>query len=302
MINPMPPNESVMSRVDYEPDLGVAERYLRDFIRAANKSRRRPSPVDFSHIPNAEARRDMEEAVAIRKGYQYRGTERGTLLEQLLQLQIELSNWFGDDAFAFVTTDFDDLKNGIDAVIEWGPERAGGLVPRFAVDFTTSSSQDGLQKKLQKIREWSRVKYFRSEVETDEGGEPTDLSLHRLPTVILGLDTALFESFAKMVHEAGTVPVPNPAFDETMPQGESNRKFVSPAVQIRKVLANNPFRILLLLQARGQLLAQRNNPLAELCYNRVQMELEKIKDSPEYRRALVIGKSSATHRGLTLSP
>lgn len=305
---------------DHEPHLEPAEAELAREIRAAVAKSPRPIPKEFGHVSDADAEADQEEAERIRDGYRRSGTIRRPLLEQFMQQLAERSNWFGGEAFVFATTDFDDLKNGIDAIIEWTPEEDGGVTPRLAVDFTTSSTLEGLGPKLAKIKQGGYVKYFRSEVETNEDGDPSERSLSDLPMAVLGFDIDLFGYFAKDIQSARKIPVPNPAFDvkkfeKYKQETPDNRKFISPAAAVREVLENSPYKILLLLQASAQLATQSDNPMATLCYDRIQLELESLmfakdnagdelvpkKYSPEYQRALRIGKISTTHRELTLS-
>ncbi len=302
-------------------DLGQEERGLKKEIEEAIKKSPRLVPTNFAHVSTAEAKSDEVKAIEIRRGYKFKGgKERGTLLEQFMQQRAERSNWFGSEASVFPTTDHDDLLNGTDAVIEWPKEEGEAQFPRLAVDFTTSSSLEGLETKLAKIKQPARIKYLRSEVELNDEGDPTDMSVSRLPMVVLGLDDDLLGSFAKDIQRARKTPVPNPKFDEKKYKEDKmetpgNRRFISPAILVRDVLENSPYKILLLLQARAQLTTQGDNPLAKQCYDRVQLELERLmyakdekgrdldpkKDSPVYQRALKIGKNSTTHRELTFS-
>src|SRR5690349_11480567 len=47
------------------------------------------------------------------------------IFEALILEQGELSNWFGENAITHKTSDFDDINNGVDAVIEFTSDRPG---------------------------------------------------------------------------------------------------------------------------------------------------------------------------------
>ncbi len=273
-------------------DLTIEERFLRDRIREDAERMPRLQPTDFSHVTRRVAEADAAEAAAIRKGYRFQGTERGFIFESFMRQQIELSNYFGDNAFVFSTTDHDDLKNGVDAVVEFNPHDRRLLIPRFALDVTLAASAKVLKEKVAKIRRGGTVKYFRSEIETDGKGNPSDLTLGRLPFVVIGVDEKMFGNVAKDLYAART----------SMDVRDVRTNEVTKNLGIdRQFLANHPLKGLFLDQARAQLLFQGDNPQAAACLRHIEAELEKIKSSPEYQRAKLIGKASPTHRSLTLA-
>jgi len=246
-------------------DFTVEERFLRDRIREYSERTPRLLPTDFSHVTRRVAEADTAEAIRIRKEFRFGGTDRGFLFEKFMQYQIQQSNWLGENAFVFQTADYDDVKNGVDAVVEFDPNDRRLNVPRFALDITT---QEHPAEKLEKIYQGARVKYFRSEIETDRDGNPTDLTLGHLPFVVLGVGTRLFADVAKSLYAART--------------STDVRNVRTNAITKRvgidgSVLANHPLKALFLEQARAQLLVQRANPQAEACLWYVEAELEKIK-------------------------
>ena len=80
--------------------------------------------------------------------------------------------------------------------------------------------------------------------------------------------------------------------------GPNNEKIEEEVLDAR-AFAEHPIKVLLLEQARAQLLAQTSNPLAEKCLRQIDAVLAEIKDAPVFQRAQDIGKASLTHRGLT---
>ena len=114
--------------------------------------------------------------------------EKAILLEALIYTQGESANWFGENAFTIKTSEFDDIINGIDLVVEFVKEDEKTEKPdvsrlALAVDVTTSESF--LREKLKKIKaeiiegSLGRIKYFISE---NTGKE----SLIGLPKTIVG--------------------------------------------------------------------------------------------------------------------
>lgn len=284
--------ESRERRESQGDDFTLEERFFRDRILEDIERTPRLRPTDFRHVTRRVAEADEAEATAIRKGYRFQGTDRGFLFEKFLLYQIEQSNYLGDSAIVFQTTDSDDLKNGVDAVVEINPHDRRLRVPRCAIDITTRGKPKTIREKVAKIYEGGRVKYFRSEIETDKDGNPTDLTLGRLPIVVLGVDTKLFGEIAKSMYGARTSKeVRNVKTNEVITRLGIDRDF----------LANHPLKTLLLQQMQAQLFVQRENPQAAAVLRHVESELQKVKSSPEYQRAVLIGKASPTHRGLTLA-
>ncbi len=285
-------NDERRGFVDREPDLSAAERFVRDWAKAMTVRNRRPLPTDFSHVPRRQAEADEREAIAIRKGFKFSGTERGFLIEETLLHLIEGADWFGENTFVSSATDYDDVKNGADGVIEVIPSEQGDRVPRVAFDVASGTAAEGLAKKLEKILYGGQVRYFRSEAQVDDEGEPTDMSLTGIPFVVLGLDAGLFGSLATTMYDAR---------NKTGRRDPATNQMIPPSGFDQSVLANHPVKALLLEQACVQLRHQRGNLQAVAILAHVEAELEKIKSSPEFRRAAVMGKQSPTHRGLTLA-
>lgn len=94
-------------------------------------------------------------------------TRYSEILEFILYLQAEQSNWFGEDCVTFRTVDFDDWVNHVDMVAEF--EIEGGQFIRLAIDVTTSQSEEGIDEKISRIEKsiengnLATVKYFDSE-------------------------------------------------------------------------------------------------------------------------------------------
>jgi len=272
--------------IDHEPDLTAAEAFVCDRVHAYTSRNPRPIPTEFSHVARSVAVADEGEAIRLRKKFRFSGTERGFLIEEALPFLAEGANWFGESSFVFATTDYDDLKNGVDGIIEVAP----GV--RAAFDVASGTSSEGLREKISKIYSGGNVRYFRSEMELDEDGDPTEMGLSNLPFIVIGMDPLTFGSLSEAIYVARK---------ETKRRDPQTNEMLTTVSFDQRVLENYPVKALLLEQARAQLRVQRQNPQAMEFLAHVEKELDKIKGSPEFRRAAVIGRQSPTHRGLTLA-
>lgn len=109
--------------------------------------------------------------------------------EALLSTIMEL-HWM-PGAFITETSDYDDWKNGADAVLEWGAFKT-------VIDFTCQKDKGKLHEKLQRVflkidrGDMSSVKYFRSQADKRKH------ALIRLPVVIVGLSAATVRELLKL--------------------------------------------------------------------------------------------------------
>ncbi len=131
--------------------------------------------------------------------------QRGLAFEMLMCDQAEFGEWFGENAMISRTSEYDDVINGIDIVVEVDGEKARRIA--LAVDASITSNKEVVRKKitknLKKInnkKTSSEVKYFQSKVLGEEKGK-----IKNLFPVVVGAErknaNKLFELFAKMKEE-----------------------------------------------------------------------------------------------------
>lgn len=140
-----------------------------------------------------------EEALAARELDMSLGPT-GHLLEGILVDLIEERQMFGD-AVVLRASRFDDLFNGVDAVLEWARDAQYGVFPRLAVDFSVSNSSNGTGGKKAKRGEAMYVKYLRSHFERG-GGRARELSLD-VPGVVIRVPRDAFKAAARAAMERG---------------------------------------------------------------------------------------------------
>lgn len=153
-------------------------------------------PEDFRGVPGYREEEIASDTEYVREMEQRFGAEDtpeqkeqkkfAKILEALLNELIELYDWLGPDATTITTSDFDDIKNGVDMVAEFqDKEEKSASHLALAVDVTFASD---IGKKIDRIKrgiengELSRIKYFASEFLLRRG-ELTDI-----PRVIIGAD------------------------------------------------------------------------------------------------------------------
>jgi len=115
-----------------------------------------------------------------------RAQQHATILEALVHEQIRASGWLGRGVRAVKTSRFDDIKNGVDEIIEFLDD-GDAVTSRLAlaVDVTFSNQ---LASKFQRIREeidsgeLAEVKYFASDASHQRG------ELTHLPRVVIGAE------------------------------------------------------------------------------------------------------------------
>lgn len=108
------------------------------------------------------------------------------IFEAIVFDQIERSNWLGESAMTIQASDYDDIHNGVDTIVEFEEEDTSHSHLALAIDVTTS--QDSLNKKLDRIKReiesgsLTQIKYFYSE-SIGFRGEKT-----KVPRVVIGAE------------------------------------------------------------------------------------------------------------------
>lgn len=110
--------------------------------------------------------------------------EVADIYEGVITDQIEANSWFGDNCETYLTTLYDDKKNGVDVVSIFTQAESKSYLG-LGIDVTFASNKDALEKKLESVKQCIRsgtlstLKYF----------EDPDTKEHKkiyLPKVIIG--------------------------------------------------------------------------------------------------------------------
>ncbi|HLP86683.1 MAG TPA: hypothetical protein VK153_02295 [Candidatus Paceibacterota bacterium] len=151
----------------------------------------RPKESTFTDIyPESEIKADLEEIEKIKSSFD-KGDESNEYLKNISSIyegviadQIGANAWFGDNCESIATSEYDDIKNGVDVVTIFKEDQDKHYLG-LGVDVTFASDKKVLEKKLESIKQCIRtmslpsLKYFQ-DPETEE---------HKkifLPKVIIG--------------------------------------------------------------------------------------------------------------------
>jgi len=133
---------------------------------------------DLAYVADMEERFRRSETQESREAHKV-----ATVFEGIFYDQAEMSDWLGPDAITIMPSRYDDIKNGVDTIIETRHE--GGAASHFGVAIDVTSGID-LDKKFERIMDeiragkLSRVKYFKSDHMKFRG------ELSRLPRIVIG--------------------------------------------------------------------------------------------------------------------
>ncbi|MBI4160336.1 MAG: hypothetical protein HY506_00315 [Candidatus Yanofskybacteria bacterium] len=171
------------------------------------------------------------------------------LFEMLLAQLAELQNWFGDDVFIMETAEYDDIRAGIDAVIEILKDGAFSHLG-LAVDVTFSEKQ--VEKKLERIRdeidyyELPEVKYFISQSGDFKG------RLSNIPRVVVAVNRKNLGELASLWLDLDFLR--KRLLQATQEQNKKTSEEIRGRVrEIQNKLAKHPLQIELLAQIELQL-------------------------------------------------
>ncbi|KND47517.1 MAG: hypothetical protein AB199_03745 [Parcubacteria bacterium C7867-004] len=117
------------------------------------------------------------------------------ILEGIVFDQIELSNWFGSHAHTLKTSEFDDIVNGVDLIVEFDEPESRKAHLALGVDATYGA--DTISKKFGRIKRdidqdrLATIKYFES------GDGRIKGRLTQVPRIVLGVERGTVLSLAR---------------------------------------------------------------------------------------------------------
>lgn len=154
-------------------------------------------PIDleaFRDIYGENVDKDVEYVEKMEKMFAKQAAAAGDSAERFIKLarifeaivfqHAELSNWFGEYATTIAASRYDDIKNGIDTIVEFDEEQNAYHLA-LAIDVTTSSgSRDKFDRIQHEIDEGhlAEIKYFVSENMGIRGHKAN------VPRVVIGAD------------------------------------------------------------------------------------------------------------------
>ncbi|RLC39043.1 hypothetical protein DRH27_00775 [Candidatus Falkowbacteria bacterium] len=210
--------------------------------------------IDVYH--ESEINNDLETINKIKQspGFSPRH-DKAIILEKILSEQIEMSAWLGD-CVAIETSEYDDIKNQTDFVIEINNSDNEPL--KFAIDVKVTDDYKIIKEKADKIinklkhNKGAEIKYFESELSNAKG------KIDCLPHVLVVLNTLNFRNLCDLV--ADNI------------NGQISKKD----------LANEPYQFVIIEEIIDQLQKQidyyKENHIGKLEKSKIYNNLIKIKN------------------------
>ncbi len=158
---------------------------------------------DFSELYGEEqVRRDRAEVERLLKEFESSNSPQekeakklATVFEAILGEQSELSEWLGSQVTTINSSDFDDIKNGVDMIVEVNGEMGSTSHMGLAIDATYSSN---LTSKFERIKSnidkgsLATIKYFSSP------NKDFMEQLRQVPRVVVGADADTIDELIEM--------------------------------------------------------------------------------------------------------
>ncbi|NCC71273.1 hypothetical protein EOM09_06850 [bacterium] len=121
-------------------------------------------------------------------------------IEIIINDQIELADWLGEETYTYQTSEYDDIRNGIDAVLEFINEDEENNQTFLGIAFDITYKNDVAKKFLRIKKEIDEhknkgIKYFQSE-NTDYKGP-----IENIPRLVIGLDIKSGEELIELYCE-----------------------------------------------------------------------------------------------------
>lgn len=162
--------------------------------------------------------------------YQLEAQKMGTILEAIIDDQIEMSDWLGPNVYTHPASRLDDIKHGVDTVLEIEREEGAAFL---ALGIDVTHSAQSVPEKLKKIKreielgEMATIEYFESETQDIRG------RMDNIPRVVVCADKETLLNLARswmdgtMKKEMGEHPVQLQIIDEIIMQLETYCAYAS---------------------------------------------------------------------------
>lgn len=164
-----------------------------------------------NNYPAGEVQADMEECESLEKNYFEREGAGATGLHYGVMEGIELHDWLGPNASVVFTSKYDDIKNGVDLLVQFTDEN--GEIIYLAIDVTANDDSAKLTQKLQRSIEdvkrgkLSKVKYFAPPQSAEAYKIESKKAGINVPRAVIGTNTEntqkMIEKFAQVYEQGG---------------------------------------------------------------------------------------------------
>lgn len=127
--------------------------------------------------------RDLNHIQELKEKFEHSSDKTAKVFETIVYQHIELSEWLGPNAETIKTSEFDDIENGVDLIVEFTTDN---FKKHLALGIDVTFGSHILEKKINRIKEeidadtLTEVKYYESHDFKD--------SLKNAPRVIVGVE------------------------------------------------------------------------------------------------------------------
>ena len=217
--------------------------------------------------------------------------KRSEALEIIIANQIESSDWFGSNSLFFRTTEYDDIANGVDAVVEFNfeddnhPERLSLLI-----DSTSSTKSSKISEKIDSniaklLSNKLQVKYYESpNLDPDSAYKGV---LEDVIPVVIGLEATntnkLIISFSRLISLEKLIN------DTSLPNNE-RVTYQKEFTQTRRKIEKDPSQLIFLkeiicqLDMYSRILTRENNSNINVKISTVEKLKKIIEDIVEEKK------------------
>ena len=253
MFKETPPRQKVNH--DY---LSEAEEKAFELI-VAEQDKKAIQMDDFEKVPgygSARIQHDKERIAKKKTDIHEMGTEpakTAKLLEAILTEQIELSNWFGDNTYTTIPSEYDDFFHGVDLALQIKDEEQEVKHLAMGIDVTTSPMY--IRKKLGIIKTHiqdgtlTMIEYFHSDdYDPDFYG-----AMMNIPQVIIGAERKTIQELSDLwMTGYGRAKLRKKTAQPALsPEVETSQR--AQAKEAKKKLGNHRIQIILLEEIKMQL-------------------------------------------------
>lgn len=178
-------------QIDWEQSHELMKPWMHEAYEKATKLSEDSAvdPERFTDLYGKEnVENDLAEVERLKERFETDDTKKAAdILEGIIYQHGELSDWFGPTAETIKTSEYDDIKNGCDLVLEFTEDDRAASHLALAVDVTFGNNI--VKEKLERIKKeidadtLRDIKYFESENHSFRG------SLQKVPRVVIGVET-----------------------------------------------------------------------------------------------------------------
>lgn len=207
MMHSMGFEDSILRKIDREKDRTELSPFMKKAFEKASGILKDPDYAiqesDFESVYEPESvEKDIENADRLEKKFESQNTPEGKrlkkvadILESIVLMHSELSNWFGENAQTLKTSRHDDYVNKVDMITEWTTPTDSRILA-LAVDVTFGTAS--IQKKLETIKaeiddgKLGSIKYFR------DGHGDFMGTRNNVPRIVIGASESTVEKLADL--------------------------------------------------------------------------------------------------------